>query len=63
MASAVAKPGISLFSVAAANAKFAEEIAKMGSKIRELFDHFGSKFELLHQKSSTYLSDNIFKVH
>lgn len=44
MASATAKPGSGLFSVAPASAKAAEDIAKTGSKIRDLFHHFISHF-------------------
>ena len=43
VASGVVKPGSSLFSVGVANAKVAEEINKMSSKIRDPFNHFGSQ--------------------
>ena len=48
VASGTARPGSSLFSVAAANVKVAEEIAKMGNKIRELFNPFVSYPLLQH---------------
>ena len=43
VASGVVKPGSSLFSVGAANAKIAEEINKMSSKIRDPCNHSGSR--------------------
>ena len=43
VASGAVKPGSSVFSVGAANAKVAEEITKMSSKIRDLRNHFGAQ--------------------